>query len=153
MATPKDKQAKLSQAETMYLKGYTQTEIAEMLSVNIKTITAWKQKFQWEEKAKNDSITLKNVLRKLTKRLQIEMEKGETPESIEKGESFNADNVSKITSSIAKLADKKVLAFQAMQVMEEFQEFLIRNNQGDFLKQIAMLMPDFIEYMMSKEKD
>ena len=105
------------------------------------------------EKAKQDSITLKNVLRKLTQRLQLEMEKGETLESIQKGEVFNADNVSKITSAISKLADKKVLAFQAMQVMEEFQEFLIRNNQGDFLKQIAMLMPDFIDYMISKEQN
>ena len=136
----------------MYIKGYTQTEIAEMLKVNIKTITSWKQKYHWEEKAKNDTISLKNVLRKLTKRLQLEMEKGETPESIEKGETFNADNVSKITSAIAKLADKKVLAFQAMQVMEEFQDWLVMTNQGEFLKQIAMFMPDFIDYMISKEK-
>lgn len=152
MATPKTREDKRNHAEEMYIKGYTQTKIAEILKVNIKTVGEWKVKYEWEEKAKNDSISLKNVLRKLVNLLDIELKKGESPASIEKGEVVNADNISKITSAIAKLADNKVMAFQAMQVMEELQDFLILNNEGEFLKQIASLMPNFIEYMMHKEK-
>lgn len=129
-------------AYNMYESGdYTQLEIADFLGLDNKTITAWKQKYGWEERKTSALQTDSEIIKKLKKSLKEELEK--TP--------LNADNVSKLNTALKSFSDRKVLASQGISVLSKYMNYLIISGKQELGKQVAASSPDFIKYLLDNE--
>lgn len=130
-------------AELLYLQNQlTQNEIADKVGVGPKTITAWKEKYNWENLRKSLLTTKGEILRFLYNVLDKVRQKIEGEDGI--GDSKMADMVVKYTASIKSLETEtsiSVLMEAGMQFHKYMQlvapdkalEFL--NNYDGFIKE------------------
>jgi predicted transcriptional regulator len=126
----------------MYIsENYTQTAIAELLGIEPKTITDWKIKFKWDDRKRAEAQTDEAILQKLKEALDEALNQ----------KPLNADNVSKLTASIARMSDGKVLASKASSVLNIFMDYLMLIGQVDLAKKIALISPVFVDHLLDYE--
>lgn len=97
--TKKESDKKKRQGKRMFINGFSENEIADVLEVHLETIKRWSKKDGWEEAKDIHSLSI-SELKAETLRSFAALKNGETPK-------VSPDQLSKLSSTFEKLSDKK----------------------------------------------
>ncbi|MDO4225813.1 MAG: hypothetical protein Q4C75_07975 [Bergeyella zoohelcum] len=108
---------KKSQGKELYIKGFSLTNIAEILGVSIKTLSKWRDDGKWEEERELSALKPSNI-RRLTLKSALAIEKGEPLP-------YKADDISKIVAAFDRITDSKRTAVYTMESIDGFCSFML----------------------------
>jgi|Deesub1362B_J571_1020462.scaffolds.fasta_scaffold00331_26 transcriptional regulator with XRE-family HTH domain len=133
-------------AESLYIKGKTLSEIEKMLGISRRTLTKWKKKGNWEEKRKQ---YLKNpqVLSEILLNALTEKAKSLGPNISAK----DADEISKIAAVYRNLGLVTPLSSQVIFVMERFMDFIKKETERELQEKITKLIAKFFNKIKEEE--
>lgn len=115
----------------LYRQGKSQAEIAGIVGVSEQTISSWKKKYEWDTRLAQISASTRRASDKLRQILADEIENMK--------DASNADAIHKLSLVLEKLDGKfDRLAF-TIEVMEDFNAFLLAH--------YPKLLPDFHEIL------
>lgn len=97
--TKKESDKKKRQGKRMFINGFSNDEIADVLEVHIETISRWAKKDEWQETKDIHSLSI-SELKQETLRSFAALKNGETPK-------VSPDQLSKLSTTFEKLSDKK----------------------------------------------
>lgn len=142
MATLSNEQ-KREWAQLLYVQQrLSQKEIAERVGSSERTITAWKEKYKWDNLRQSLLVTKQEVLRRLYNQIEaltVEIESRENAYSNSK----EADTLNKLTASVRSLETETSIA-EIVEVGMRFVEF-VRDQDLDAAKQITGFYDAFIQ--------
>ena len=141
------------EAETMYVvRGLTLTEISKLLKVSIQTLSAWKNRYKWDEKRMEMERRPERIVSDLEQVLA--MKARELKQKIEEGEEVSDKqfrSVIRMFEAIQSAKKKTAIIDAAPAVMKEFALFLRQNeNFGDLGEAFGEILPEFMEYLWEK---
>ncbi|MDO5608263.1 MAG: hypothetical protein Q4G08_07410 [Capnocytophaga sp.] len=108
---------KKSQGKELYVKGFTTTNIAEIIGIGVKTLGRWKDEGRWEDEKELHSLKPSNI-RRLTLKMALAIEKGEELP-------YKADDVSKIVAAFDRITDSKKIAVYTMESLDGFSNYML----------------------------
>ncbi len=108
---------KKSQGRELYAKGFTLTNISEIIGIGIKTLGKWRDDDNWEEERELNSLKPSNI-RKLTLRMALAIQNGEELP-------YKADDVSKIVAAFDRITDSKKIAVYTMESLDGFSSYVL----------------------------
>ena len=117
----------------------TQKEIALIVKVTEKTIGKWKDEGDWELLKQASTVTAKNIIHNL---YQKAFELSEAKE-------IDADKLSKISTTIERLSNKKTTVSQIINVFKDFTTFAFGENP-EVAKQINDLMRKYVDIKVNE---
>ena len=111
-----------------------QKQIAAMVGTSTVSMSKWVNEGLWEELKVAETITAKKIVVQLYKKLfeQIQADK------------LNADEISKIASSIEKISDKRITVPQMINTFKGFDTFLFNKNP-ELARQITAYQDEYIQ--------
>lgn len=137
---------KKSQGKDLFVKGFSLTNISEIIGVGIKTLSKWRDDFKWQDEKDLNSLK-PSTIRNLTLKMALAIEKGEPLP-------YKADDVSKIVAAFDRISDSKKKAVYTMESIDGFSQWMIiqaGNNTGkkrdEFLELIKTIRPFFDRYV------
>lgn len=141
-----DADYKKSQGRDLYVKGFTITNISEIIGIGIKTLGKWRDEDKWEEE--KDLASLKpSTIRKLTLKCALAIQEGQPLP-------YKADDVSKIVAAFDRITDSKKVAVYTMESIDSFSSYMLEKagqNTGkkreQILNQIKEIRPHFDAYI------
>ena len=120
----------------------SQKEISAKVGVSEKTISAWKEKYLWEQLRKSLLVTKEEQLRKLYN--QLDFITNDIEERVRQvADTKEADVISKITAAIKQLETETSIA-ECFEVGKKFIQFL-RKNDLEKAKEVTTLYDAFIQ--------
>ncbi len=137
-------------ARTLYLEGYTQTEIAKFLSISKNTVGKWASTGKWKEKRVNINLLKDNSVQRIMEMIdyqtkaikrKIDLWKKEDPESTKLIERGDIDALQKLFTTIKKDAKKWS---DYVSIIKEFFEFL-QANDLEIAKELSDLADAFLQ--------
>lgn len=111
-------------ARDLYVSGWLQHEIAALVGVSERTITAWKEKFRWDTLKNADSITIEQTLPRLESALALASAQLESALAEQQPPGGFVDQVVKISNSIIKLKTSSRFA-DVLDVCKQLCEFSV----------------------------
>lgn len=108
---------KKSQAKDLFVKGFTLTNISEIIGVGVKTLSGWRELHNWEGEKELNSIRpseIKNLILKYV----VAIKDGKKPE-------HKADDLSKISAAFDRLNDSRKKAVYTMESIDGFSQFMM----------------------------
>lgn len=137
---------KKSQGRELFVKGFTITNISEIIGIGIKTLGKWRDDYQWEEEKELASLKPSNI-RKLTLKMALAIQDG-------KQLPYKADDVSKVVAAFDRITDSKKIAVYTMESIDGFSSYMLEKagqNTGKkreaFLELIKEIRPHFDAYV------
>ena len=127
-------------AESYYFNFYTQKEIAELLDTPENTISRWVNQGDWKKIRDMKAVTRDKMVSELMgqiNHMQTSAKEENRPLSTKE-----CDAIMKLSSSIEKL-DKKINLPVIIQVLKDFNEYLLRNDL-DLAKKLLAHQNNFI---------
>lgn len=141
-----DADYKKSQGKELFVKGFTITNISEIIGIGIKTLAKWRDEDDWEEEKELASLKPSNI-RKLTLKMALAIEKGEKLP-------YKADDVSKVVAAFDRITDSKKIAVYTMESIDGFSSYMLEKagkNTGKkrdaLLDLIKEIRPHFDAYV------
>ena len=126
-------------AFVLFINGVAQNDIAVRCEVSEKTITEWKQKYDWESKRAAKTISMEELVNKCLIKISAMLDEPD----------FNADSFAKAVAQLKSLkpnntVDNEIMTFIA------FQDFLIErryddNIQEDFIKEVSAYQDKYVK--------
>jgi uncharacterized protein YjcR len=116
---------KKSQGKDLFVKGFSITNISEIIGVGIKTLSNWRDLHNWEGEKELNNIRPSEI-KKLILQYVLDIKEGRKPQ-------HKADDLAKISAAFDRLNDSKKKAVYTMESIAEFSEFMIvlaGNNTG-----------------------
>jgi uncharacterized protein YjcR len=147
----KNKDIYLMEAESMYFRGKTLSEISKILTVSERTLLRWKKRHTWEEKKKKYILNPLSIERNVDSLIIKRLEKLSTSEEAESGKIIDQlSKLAKVKISFGKQGD---FATQAIYVFEKFSIF-IKNKETDikFLEMLQEYIQKFIRKILKDEE-
>lgn len=137
---------KRSQGKDLFVKGFTITNISEIIGVGIKTLGKWRDDGNWDDE--KDLAALKpSTIRKLTLKCALAIQEG-------KPLPYKADDVSKIVAAFDRITDSKKIAVYTMESLDGFSSYMLEKagqNTGkkreQILERLKDIRPDFDAYI------
>lgn len=137
---------KKSQGKDLFVKGFTITNISEIIGIGIKTLAKWRDEDNWEEEKELASLK-PSTIRNLTLRCALAIQEG-------KPLPYKADDVSKIVAAFDRITDSKKVAVYTMESIDGFSSYMLEKagkNTGkkreQILNQIKEIRPHFDAYI------
>lgn len=137
---------KKSQGKELFVKGFTITNISEIIGIGVKTLGKWRDDGNWEEEKELASLKPSNI-RKLTLKMALAIEQG-------KPLPYKADDVSKVVAAFDRISDSKKKAVYTMESFDAFSSHLLEKagkNTGkkreELLTKLKDIRPFFDEYI------
>ncbi len=118
----------------------TQKEIAAILDVSEKTISAWAEEGYWDTLKGASTITPAKIVAKLYKKL----------EDLTDADRLDTDALIKTARTIEALSDRRVTLSQTINVFKDFNSWLY-SRDGEFAKIVNEKQMEYINQMGSKE--
>jgi uncharacterized protein YjcR len=118
-------------AKLYYLQGLSQKEIAQKVDVSTVTMTKWVQKYGWDTIRAATTITRKELIVKMLKKLNDKLEE----------KTISADEMVKVAAAIEKI-DKQTNVVTVIDVFSSYNKWLIARMKLD-----PQLTPDLIKTM------
>lgn len=152
--TQKDKGKKKEDAQELYMKGFEQKQIAQMIGVTEATVSRWQKEGSWKERRAALSLTRPELVNKLLLTIDTLIEQvnaSNDPTAI----AGLADKLSKLSATVSKL-DKQTTVVDAIEVFTYFAKWLearAKTNPDitvDLLKQINKYQEMYIVESMSQ---
>ena len=141
-----DADYKKSQGKELFVKGFTITNISEIIGIGVKTLGKWRDENKWDEEKELASLKPSNI-RKLTLKMALAIDKGEPLP-------YKADDVSKVVAAFDRITDSKKIAVYTMESIDGFSSFMLEKagkNTGkkreELLNKLKEMRPFFDEYI------
>jgi hypothetical protein len=141
-----DADYKKSQGKELFVKGFTITNISEIIGIGVKTLGKWRDEDKWDEEKELASLKPSNI-RKLTLKMALAIDKGEPLP-------YKADDVSKVVAAFDRITDSKKIAVYTMESIDGFSSFMLEKagkNTGkkreELLNKLKEMRPFFDEYI------
>lgn len=112
-----DKELKMSQAKSLFVKGFSIQSISEITGVGAKTLASWRDNNNWEEEKDLASLTPTSI-RNLTLKCAVAIQEG-------KPLPYSADQISKIVSAFEKISDTRKIAVYTMEALNNFSNYMV----------------------------
>ena len=141
-----DADYKKSQGKELFVKGFTITNISEIIGIGVKTLGKWRDEDKWDEEKELASLKPSNI-RKLTLKMALAIDKGQPLP-------YKADDVSKVVAAFDRITDSKKIAVYTMESIDGFSSFMLEKagkNTGkkreELLNKLKEMRPFFDEYI------
>ena len=141
-----DADYKKSQGKELFVKGFTITNISEIIGIGVKTLGKWRDEDKWDEEKELASLKPSNI-RKLTLKMALAIDKGEPLP-------YKADDVSKVVAAFDRITDSKKIAVYTMESLDGFSSYMLEKagkNTGKkreiILDLIKEIRPHFDAYV------
>ena len=141
-----DADYKKSQGKELFVKGFTITNISEIIGIGVKTLGKWRDEDKWDEEKELASLKPSDI-RKLTLKMALAIEKGEPLP-------YKADDVSKVVAAFDRITDSKKIAVYTMESLDGFSSYMLEKagkNTGKkreiILDLIKEIRPHFDAYV------
>jgi transposase len=123
--TSVDRDYKKSQGKDLFVKGFSITNISEIIGVGIKTVSGWRDLHNWEGEKEINAIRPSEI-KKLILQYVLDIKEGKKP-------AHKADDLSKISAAFDRLNDDRKKAVYTMESIDGFSQFMMvlaGNNTG-----------------------
>lgn len=137
---------KKSQGKELFVKGFSITNISEIIGIGLKTLGKWRDENNWDDEKDLASLKPSNI-RRLTLKCALAIEQG-------KPLPYKADDVSKIVAAFDRITDSKKKAVYTMESIDGFSSYMLEKagkNAGkkreDLLNKLKEFRPYFDEYV------
>ncbi|GAA5096875.1 hypothetical protein GCM10023210_31220 [Chryseobacterium ginsengisoli] len=137
---------KQSQGKDLFIKGFALTSISEITGIGIKTLSSWRDKFDWEKEKELNNIRPSEI-KKLILQYVIDIREGKKP-------AHKADDLSKISAAFDRLNDSRKKAVYTMESFDEFCSYILEKagkstgkKRDDLLEKVKEIRIDFDEYV------
>lgn len=144
--TAADADYKKSQGKELYVKGFTITNISEIIGIGVKTLSKWRDEQKWEEEKELASLKPSNI-RKLTLKMALSIEKGEKLP-------YKADDISKVVAAFDRITDSKKIAVYTMESIDGFSSYMLEKagknigkKRESLLELLKEIRPHFDSYV------
>ena len=144
--TATERDYKKSQGKDLFIKGFSLTNISEIIGVGIKTLGNWRDEDKWEESKELSSIRPSEIRTMILSYVSA-IKKGETL-------TYTADQLSKVAAAFDRLNDSRKKVVYTMESFEEFSQFMMvmaGNASGkkreEILEQLKIIRPLFDKYV------
>lgn len=139
-------------AMDMYMKGYPQAKIAEILGKSENTISRWKQAHKWDD-LKSAQVGMRDRIevRMLSaiKRISDAMD---DPDTSIADQSKLADMLAKTATSLERLKGSDTMS-NYLHVFIQFGEWLMNHQPREFVLQVTDLQDQFLSFKMKALQD
>jgi uncharacterized protein YjcR len=133
-------------AMNLYLEGKTLDEISKIIPVSVRTLSAWKQDNDWEERRKRYRLNGEGGFETLERRIIDFINKMESKEIT----SEDADTLVKLIKSLRGLEKERDMVGMALAVMKRFAQFT-SDRYPEEREKIAGMIRDFFK-LLEKEQ-
>ena len=147
-AVPKEKKKRKSKSESiamlnyafiLFCSGMSQKDIAARCEVSEKTISEWKQKYDWESKRASKTVSMDELVNKCLVKINDMLDSND----------FNADNFAKAVAQLKSLKPSNTID-NIINSFLKFQDFLleIRHEEDipeELIKTIVALQDRFVK--------
>jgi hypothetical protein len=141
-----DADYKKSQGKELFVKGFTITNISEIIGIGVKTLGKWRDEDKWDEEKELASLKPSNI-RRLTLKMALAIQNGEELP-------YKADDVSKVVAAFDRITDSKKIAVYTMESLDGFSSYMLEKagkNTGKkreiILDLIKEIRPHFDAYV------
>ena len=141
-----ESESKKSQGKDLFIKGFSLTSISEITGIGLKTLTGWREKFEWEKEKELNNIRPSEI-KKLILQYVVDIRDGKKP-------MHKADDLSKIAAAFDRLDDSRKKAVYTMESFDEFCSFMLEKagkslgkKRDDLLLKVKEMRIDFDEYV------
>lgn len=131
------------EAFKLFRQGKTQKEIAGVVGVSEQTISAWSQKFDWQNRRRQWNNSSQAISEKLMMLLSKDVQE------LEKLDASAMDRIQKAVKSIKQLDQTVDMLASTIQVMEDFVEYA-QNKNPEVAQIIQEALPDFLMWQGNK---
>lgn len=108
---------KKSQGKDLYVKGFSITNISEIIGVGVKTLSNWKELHAWENEKELHSIRPSEI-KKMILQYVLDIKDGKTP-------THKADDLAKISAAFDRMDDSRKKAVHTMESFDDFSQFMV----------------------------
>lgn len=137
---------KKSQGKDLFVKGFTISNISEIIGIGTKTLGRWRDEGNWEEEKDLAALKPSNI-RRLTLKCAQAIQNGEPLP-------YKADDISKIVAAFDRITDNKKIAVYTMESLDGFSSYMLEKagkNTGkkreEVLTKLKEIRPFFDEYI------
>lgn len=123
------------QAKDLFVKGFSLTNISEILGVGIKTLSNWRELYNWENEKELFAVRPSEI-KKLILQYVLDIRDGKKP-------AHKADDLSKISAAWDRMDDDRKKAVYTMESFDGFSQFMVvqaGNNIGQKRDNILVLL-------------
>lgn len=108
---------KKSQGKDLFVKGFSITNISEIIGVGVKTLSGWREVHNWEGEKEINSVRPSEI-KKMILQYVLDIKDGKKPQ-------YKADDLSKISAAFDRLNDSRKKAVYTMESFDEFSQFMM----------------------------
>lgn len=137
---------KKSQGKDLYVKGFSLTNISEIIAVGAKTLSNWRDLYEWDKEKELNSIRPSEI-KKLILQYVLDIRDGKKP-------THKADDLAKISAAFDRMDDDRKKAVHTMESIDGFCQFMIveaGKNTGkkrdESIELIKLIRPHFDKYV------
>lgn len=115
--TSAERDYKKSQGKDLYIKGFAVNTISEIIGVGVKTLSGWREEFDWEKEKELNNIRPSEIKRLILQYVS-DIKNGITP-------MHKADDLSKIAAAFERTTDSYKKAVYTMESIDGFCQFMV----------------------------
>lgn len=115
--TSVERDYKKSQGKDLFVKGFSITNISEIIGVGIKTVSGWRDLHNWEGEKELNNIRPSEI-KKLILQYVLDIKDGKKPQ-------HKADDLAKISAAFDRLNDSRKKAVYTMESIDDFSQFMM----------------------------
>ena len=144
---------KKSQAKDLFVKSFSLTNISEILGVGIKTLSNWRELYDWDNEKELNSIRPSEI-KKLILQYVLDIRDGKKP-------AHKADDLAKISAAWDRMDDDRKKAVHTMESNHGFSQFMIvqagtntgkkRDDILELLQAIRVFFDKYVNELVSND--
>ena len=133
--TAVERDYKKSQGKDLFIKGFSITNISEIIGVGVKTLSGWRELHNWEGEKELNNIRPSEI-KKLILQYVLDIKEGKKPQ-------HKADDLAKISAAFDRLNDGRKKAVYTMESIDDFSQFMMveaGNSTGKKRDEVLVLL-------------
>ena len=133
--TAVERDYKKSQGKDLFIKGFSITNISEIIGVGVKTLSGWRELHNWEGEKELNNIRPSEI-KKLILKYVLDIKEGKKPQ-------HKADDLAKISAAFDRLNDGRKKAVYTMESIDDFSQFMMveaGNSTGKKRDEVLVLL-------------
>lgn len=151
--TASESDYKKSQGKDLFVKGFSMTNISEIIGVGVKTLTNWRELHEWDKEKELNSIRPSEI-KKLILQYVLDIRDGKKP-------MHKADDLAKISAAWDRMDDDRKKAVHTMESFDGFSQFMIvlagtstgkkRDEILELLQSIRVFFDKYVNELVSND--
>ncbi|OWP76541.1 hypothetical protein [Flavobacterium oreochromis] len=144
--TATERDYKKSQGKDLFIKGFSLTNISEIIGVGVKTLGNWRDENDWEKEKELNNIRPSEIKKMILEYVR-DLKNGEIP-------LYKADDLAKVSAAFDRLNDSRKKTVYTMESFDEFSQFMMvmagnatGKKREEILAQLQVIRPYFDKYI------